>query len=288
MHASRVGRPHSPLSGLYPQGILHQYPKSAATRSRREAERPAACACPLLGNSGTAPRPPVKPRSIADMHAWNRLLRWSWRPLRLSVHPGVLPLGTGQCPNHHRERAGGLGLTRQRGHESQGCLRAENRRRHRVSPLSVRPEGRRSRLWGAPSPLAPAPGALGHLGCETTALRLPLPPARSPRPWPEAARDRRRRVVGESGRPAAHILPCFNHTSSPMFTLIAPATGSGCCCPIPGSCAPSGPTPPGRCRASHCTAPTPIFSSPCPTTPPSPSCGSTIRAGPGRRLTSTC
>jgi hypothetical protein len=204
MHASRVGRPHSPLSGLYPQGILHQYPKSAATRSRREAERPAACACPLLGNSGTAPRPPVKPRSIADMHAWNRLLRWSWRPLRLSVHPGVLPLGTGQCPNHHRERAGGLGLTRQRGHESQGCLRAENRRRHRVSPLSVRTEGRRSRLWRTAPLLAPAAGAAGHLGCETTApVPHPHPPRRARRipgsrllltasaGWPAKQGDRR-------------------------------------------------------------------------------------------------
>jgi hypothetical protein len=158
---SWVGRPHSRLSGLYPQGILHQFPKSDPTRLPQRADPPAPCACrphalpcPIPGRGETAPRPPVKPRSTADMQACGRPLRW-WCPLLPSVHPALLPLGASRCPNHHRERAGGLGLTRQRGHEVRGRLRGENRRRRRVSLLSVRPEGRRPRAWGAASPLAP-------------------------------------------------------------------------------------------------------------------------------------
>jgi hypothetical protein len=116
--------------------------------------RPHALPCPIPGSGETAPRPPVKPRSTADMQACARPLRW-WCPLLPSVHPALLPLGASRCPDHHRERAGGLGLMRQRGHEVRGRLRDENRRRRRVSPLSVRPEGRRSRLWGAASPPRP-------------------------------------------------------------------------------------------------------------------------------------
>jgi hypothetical protein len=145
--------------------------------------RPPALPCPIPGSGETALRPPVKPRSTADMHACGRPLRW-WCPLRLNADPALLPLGASRCPNHHRERAGGLGLTRQRAHEVRRRLRDENRRRHRVSPLSVRPEGRRSRLWGGRVAPAPAPGAPGHLGCETTALRPPLPSPRRARRIP--------------------------------------------------------------------------------------------------------